>query len=813
MIAACLHVEQKRCKVIESAMNCLQGQLHHILTRPPLPKGGSWSTLRVTIRCVLLLLALCTLATPAAAGEPAIRNLSLRGVEIGAATSVVVDGDDLGTAPRLLLPFAAGQQLKPGSTGQQATFEIVPEAHVIPGLYQLRVVTEGGVSLPVIIAVDRLPQRPLAAVIERLPVSLHGAVGGSAVVETTFAGQAGQKVSLEVDAQRMGSKLRPIVHLYNSKRRQLGWSWGAPALSGDARLDVTLPADGSYTIAIHDAEYSPPGPGFFRLRVGQYSYVDQVFPPVVAKGQPQGVEFLGLSPAPRANLPAQATPGVTALSWPGDGFWSGPRPFVSVSSHAELIEQPAATGVQELPTGPVGVSGRLLVPYEEDRYKVPVVPGSKLRLEVFAERYGSPIDVAVVVRNEAGDALARGEDGAGMVDPVLEFTVPDKMNYVVVGVIDTLGRGGPRGVYRLAIDPQTPGSPRHDFKLSTAAQRMSLAAGARWVIPVLLDRRGYLGGIELAASSLPAGVRVDGAMIPEVADGTLLTVERGDAPFEATSVTWQGRAGDGFQQPVEVAGHPLVRLQPWLAAEIALAPTAAKGADFQIDWRGLPSDAGVVPAVRLALPVKLVRSAGDGVVRLTLLTSQPALLLNGQPDPNRALRPEKPVELAANMLEADFGVLVPPELPAPVYDMTIQAELLTADKQRVQATAFAPVRRMGVRMPVVVQLAGAAQIEVPLEPNKGATVMISGKVERREGLTGDVAVTLAGLPAGASAAAVTVKADATDFSISLVLPANLPAGEIKGLKLSANAAAPGNPALRVRSRDVDLVLIVKPPAK
>ncbi len=165
------------------------------------------------------------------------------------------------------------------------------------------------------------------------------------------------------------------------------------------------------------------------------------------------------------------------------------------------------------------------------------------------------------------------------------------------------------------------------------------------------------------------------------------------------------------------------------------------------------------------------------------------------------------------MLEADFGVLVPPELPAPVYDMTIQAELLTADKQRVQATTFAPVRRMSVRMPVVVQLAGAAQIDVSLEPAKGATVMIAGKVERREGLTGDVAVTLAGLPVGASAAAVTVKADATDFSISLVLPANLPAGEIKGLKLSANAAAPGNTALRVRSRDVDLVLVVKPIAK
>ena len=794
-----------------------KGRPHHILTRPPLPplpKGGKrGATLWVAARRGLLLVAFSALTSTASAGEPTIRNLSLRGVEIGAATTIVVDGDELGTAPRLLLPIAAGQQLKPGGTDKQATFEIVPEANVVPGIYQLRVVTDGGVSLPIVIAVDRLPQRPIAAVMEKLPVSLHGAVGGSTVVETTFAGQAGQKLSIEVDAQRLGSKLRPIIHLYNSKRRQMGWAWGAPALSGDARLEATLPADGNYTIAVHDAEYSPPGPGFFRLKVGQWSYVDQVFPPVVAKGQPQGVEFFGLSPVPRAELPAQAAPGVVPLPWPGDGLWSGPRPLVFVSPHAEVIELPVAMGVQELPTGAVGVSGRLLAPFEEDRYKVPVIPGSKLRLEVFAERYGSPIDVAVVVRNEAGDVLARAEDGAGMVDPVLEYAVPDKTTYVVVGVIETQGRGGPRGIYRLTIDPSTPGVPRNDFKLSTPSQRVSLATGGRWVVPMLLDRQGYIGGIEVAAGSLPAGVRLDGTAIPDGTDGTLMTLERGDAPFDAAITTWHGRTSDGSQQPVVVVGHPLARLQPWLAGEIALAPTTAKGADFQVDWRGLPSDAGVVPSVRLALPVKLVRPAGAEVVRLTLLTSQPALLLNGQPDPNRALRPETPVEIAANVLEADFGVLVPPELPAPVYDMTIQAELLTADKQRVQATAFAPVRRMTVRMPVVLQLAGAPQIDVSLEPSKGATVMISGTVERREGLTGDVVVTLTGLPAGASAAAVTVKADATDFAMSLVLPANLPAGEIKGLKLSANAVAPGNPALRVRSRDVDLVLNVKPVAK
>ena len=41
--------------------------------------------------------------------------------------------------------------------------------------------------------------------------------------------------------------------------------------------------------------------------------------------------------------------------------------------------------------------------------------------------------------------------------------------------------------------------------------------------------------------------------------------------------------------------------------------------DFQIDWRGLPADAGLVPASKLDLPVKVTKPAGSGAVRLTLL--------------------------------------------------------------------------------------------------------------------------------------------------------------------------------------------------
>ena len=68
-----------------------------------------------------------------------------------------------------------------------------------------------------------------------------------------------------------------------------------PALHGDSRLEATLPEDGAYTVSVHDVEYAAPAPSFFRLKIGDWSYVDQVFPPVIAKNQATTVNLLGTS--------------------------------------------------------------------------------------------------------------------------------------------------------------------------------------------------------------------------------------------------------------------------------------------------------------------------------------------------------------------------------------------------------------------------------------------------------------------------------------------------------------------------------------
>lgn len=766
---------------------------------------------------ICLFCALCAFLRPISAAEPTVRNLNVRGLQVGGTTTISIDGDDLGKPPSfsspfskpptLLLPFPAKLTLKPGGTDKKAEFEVTLPDTVTPGLYHLRAVAAGGTSLPVVIGVDRLPQTPLGPSIESLPVALHGNVAGATVVETTLTGKANEKVTVEIEAQRIGSKLRPVVHLYTAKKLQLAWAWGTPALDGDARLEATLPADGTYTITVHDAEYAGQNPGHFRLKVGQFAFIDQVFPPVAAKDA-KAFDLLGSSSGRVAA--SAATGNAIVLPWPGGGSWSGPRPWVPVSARPELIEPTEPGKVLELPAGAAGVSGKLSAAHEEDRYKVAVKPNTKVRFEVFAERLGSPVDVSLVVRNEKDAVLAQAEDSPGTLDPSVEYAVPDKVTSVTVGLVDSAGRGGPRAIYRLAVDP-VKGDGLGDFRLTTPVQRLTLPVGGRAVVPVFVERRGFVGKIDLAASGLPAGVKLEGAVIPPDADAALVTVTGGELAAAGVS-SWKG-TGVADTRDVFLKGHPLERLQPWLATELSVAPTKLKAADFAVEWKNLPADAGLSPAGKLALPVIVKRADVAAPVRLVLLTSQAPPVVNGQPDPNRALRPEKPAELAAKVSDGEVSLVIPAELPADSYQIAVQAELLSADKQRVLATAVTPVRSLPVKLPVAVK-ADAPKVEAKLDAKTGAMVEVKGTVSRLNGFAGDVQVTLAGLPPGVQVpAAITVKAGETPFAIKLTVPPTTAATEAT-LKLSASVVPdPKQSNVRVKARDAEVVLAVIPPPK
>lgn len=632
-------------------------------------------------------------------------NISPRGLQSGATTTITVTGQGFSEASRLLLKLPGGAQptqvIKPGATANQIQLEFTLPADIPAGVYLARIADAGGVSDAAAIGIDALPQVPFAPQIAALPVALHGDLTGGATLETMFTGKAGQDVVIDVEARRLGGLLNPVLELVDAKGTLLNSSQRSSAIFGDARLESKLPADGAYTIRLHDALYRGAAPGHFRLKVGELGVADLPFPLAVTRGQAAEVQF------PGGNLPAEAkaafTPadagGFAFAPWPADARLCAMRPIVRVSEHPQAIEAPQQATRQEW-TAPGGVSGRISAPGERDQYLVRVKPGAKLRFDVWAHRAGSPLDGMLSVTKEDGAGLGASDDQQDTVDPGLELAVPGDVNAVLVTVQDRLGGGGAGHVYHLGVTDISGG----EFSLSAVGDRIQVPQGGTALLRVRANRNGYSGPIKLSfPGGLPAGVSVTGDVIPASATDALVTLAA-DAGA-ATAALATSLIGEAETEPVEararrpvlVDATPVSQTRPMLREELAAAVVAA--APLTVAWgEGAPQGSFTINS-KLAAPIPITRAGGAaGAVRLTLITTQVAPLIaegekKGQPDVEKTLRLEADVTVPADQSAGTLSIVVPDGLPQMEYDLAVQADLLGPDGQQVIATAVTPARR------------------------------------------------------------------------------------------------------------------------
>lgn len=753
------------------------------------------------------------LATEAQAAPPTIANLASRGVPLGTST-VVINGADLLPEPRLVLPVPiAGQKVKDGATANQVRIELSLDASVPPGIYPLRLVTAQGISAPLAVGVDALPESPFSPEIASLPVALTGALQGSAVLRTSFTGQKEQQVVVDIEARRLGIELNPVLHLLDARGVQVAYAPPTAALAGDARLAVQLPADGRYTVELHDALYRGPGAGTFRLKIGTFYYADQAFPLGVRRGSKAPLQFIStnLPPATRVESIDVPAPGEFPAVWPALAPIAGGRPRVIYSDYDEVAEQPkSGDSVQRL-AAPMAVSGRLAAVKEEDRYEVAVTPGTALRFDVLAARIGSPLDGVLSVRNKAGGELASNDDRPQTADPGLDFTVPAGVDSLLVVLRDLEGRGGDSFVYRLAITPVS----QPDFGLTLFADREPLPRQGVSVMRVRANRTGYNGPIKLSLAGLPPGVTVTGDEIPAGASDTLVTLQTGDrqpAPVLATVIGESSEPNTSIKRLARFAEAPLAKSQPWTATELALAGTQAL--PLAANWG--PGTPGNQLPLGSSLPLELQvpRAAGvTGAIRLSLLTTQivpkKTIKENNQDkqvdDLDRALRLDGAPTVAADQSSGVVTVLVPRDLPTIAYDLAVQSELLAADGKNVVATAVTPARRMSVTSPLALVLSGDAKVEA--KAGSGETGKLSGSLVRVGQFKAAVTLLLEGLPPDLPSPELTLSPEQTEFAFPVSFPFNSPPGAVANVRLVAlDRSAP----VAIRSNEIPIATNVVP---
>lgn len=908
--------------------------------------------------CVIILSVVCVANVVDAA--PNITNMSIRGLQIGGTTTVVIQGSDLLPDPKLVLGVpVAKQEIVGKPVANRVEFKLTLGDKITPGLYNLRLANANGISGIQVVAVDKLTQLPLAAQVKTLPAALHGSLTGSTISRTTFTGKRDERFVAEVEAQRLGGKLRPVLHLYDSRRRQIAWAMATPTLSGDTRLVAKLPADGEYTIELHDLQYAGAASGHFRLKIGSFDYVDLVFPPAVELGKKTSLQLIGnLTEAKPVELTAAVDGTPLPAPWPVGTTPSGARPKVLVSSMPEMLEAPSGEGPQQLPQIPVAVSGRLDASGQEDVYRLAVAEGTKLRLEVFADRIGSPVDGVLEIRNDKGARLAQNDDVAGTADPRIDYTVAKGITTIDVAVKDLLDHDPRQSIYRLVIAPLDGKSKRPSFQLGVSQDTHNVPRGDTTVFRVEAERDGYDGPIKISFDNLPQGVTATAADISAGTNATLVTLT---APKKGTAhmVTSIRGASVGLNPQISavasLASHPLGEIQPWLKNDVAVAMAAANTVPFHVEWNQLATNAPLALGTKFKAPVKFIRPPGAiGPVRLSLISGHAPPLVNGKPNVNQSVRAERatvdiPVDpkakaaldalIAAKKAETDaqakakamidagqkavtaaqtlvkqlaatsdaaqktladakakakdtdqakadaekavadsqaavdaaekaladavakvtsaqetfvklnatstamvkdasakrvaaekaasdaeakiknvaeFNVIVPPNLAIAPYDLALRAELRSVDNKTLLAQVFTPVKRFPALNPLAIKLSGEPKFETKLDAKTGATVKLTGMIERKAGFGGNVTVTIAGQPGGVAVPKVVLKPDKSDFALELKFPANFKPAEIKTIKLQASGSPDAKVANIVVKTETPItvnILAADPPAK
>ena len=767
------------------------------------------SDMTAAARIALVLLVLQAVGSISQAA-PRINALSLRGLQIGATTRISIRGTALTADTHVVLPLSGVRQSLVGeATAESVQLDVTLDASISPGIYFLRVANKHGISNPLAIGVDAIRQEEFGKPIQSLPIALSGNLTGNTMLETSFVANAGERLAIDCEALRLGSKLRPVIRLLDERGTQVAWDSSSKRIGNDARIQFTIPATGTYTVQLHDKLYRGGSPGFFRMKIGNLTFADLAFPFAIERDAPTPVRLLsGDASPPVAAVVVNdlSTSGVGAGSLLPPPILTGARPHVILSDHAEVIELSQANR-QLVKQPPIGINGVIALHDETDSYVLAVKPGSKLRFDVLANRAGSPLDGVLTLRNLENAQLAQNDDRPATSDPGLDFNVPANVDKIEVSIRDLQRRGGDDFAYRIMVsEVDAP-----DFELSVAASEVNMPVGGRQLLRVTAVRRGYNGPIRLQVRGLPSDVVVAGDGIAANKTVGFLTLAGPTMSHGLISIVGTGE--NGLTRVAQAPADPVSSRQPWMRRELAYA--AGPQSPLQLEMEAV-AEGPFGQGMRVPLKLRIERRPeAKTLVRLRLVSNQPPAKKtvkeknkDVQKDaPEKMIRLLENPEVGAEIQDLVAQLVIPVDLPPQEWEGVLLAELLSADKKQVLATSSTLPFRFRSCIPYSLVLESEATIEA--RAGEGATQSLRGKIVRAGDYPYPISVRLDGLPKEYPSPQLTLDKGQSEFELEVRFPQSSAAAELKDVKLVAIAQPDPQVAERVvRSNAIPVKLKV-----
>jgi len=436
--------------------------------------------------------------------------------------------------------------------------KITPGSKAALGVHEFRVACAHGLSsLGMLVVVDApvvLEKPGINLPAKAQPVPLPSvACGRIEVAENVdyfkIHCRAGQVVTLEVQGARLQDKIHdlqkhldPFIAVLDMDGRELAAS--DDAYFADPTTSFKAPRDGDYLVLIRDAKFEGDPRWSYALSITDKPYVAQVYPMALNPGREALVEPVGsaklLKPVWPITPPIR--PGVYAIPLTYPGGETNPAPIVVTNlpliSEQEPNDEPAKANRIEIPCG---VNGRIGEKRDLDHFVFKAVKGKKIRVEVFARRFGtelrSQLDSQLDILSSAGKVVASNDDVNGK-DAAIEFS-PTADGEYVVRIRDLNNKGGEGFVYYLEADWIRP-----SFSLKCDPSKAMMGPGSRaaWY-PLLTRTNGFEGPVKIEVKGLPAGVSVNPLTIPaNMTTGLLVVSAAPGSKLDASLVEIVGTA-------------------------------------------------------------------------------------------------------------------------------------------------------------------------------------------------------------------------------------------------------------------------------
>ncbi len=535
----------------------------------------------LTSSLLVFSVSLCLCGSNSFAASPVLGGVAPRGAQRGTDAVLFLNGARLSDAKEVLLysPGVSVAKLEVvNDTQVKVTAKIAADCRL--GEHALRLRTATGLSelqtfyvgaLPV---VDEKEPNSEFQTPQKIPlnVTVHGVVTAEDVDYFAVECKKGQRLSVEIEAMRLGSTLfDPYIAILDSKRFELAASDDHPLAGQDGIVSILVPADGTYVIQVRESAYGGNGGCLYRLHVGTFPRPTAVLPAGGKPGEELDVTFLGDPAGPikqRVKLPATAPEGKFGLfAQDAGGISPSPVPF-RLSDLPNILDTEGnnshltATKAGDVPAALNGVIGK---EKEIDHYRFTAKKGQVFDVHCYARRLGSPLDPVMTIYQLNGGALIGNDDAIGP-DSYFRWGAPADGDYVLT-VADHLGKGGPTYFYRVEFTPVQPKVsltiPKVDiFGYSQERQTISVPRGNRFAALVSASRLDWGGDLTLGGEGLPAGLKMQADTMPAGLTAIPVVFEAAaDAPVAGTLAKITGTPADpklkvtgGFDQSVILVG-------------------------------------------------------------------------------------------------------------------------------------------------------------------------------------------------------------------------------------------------------------------